>query len=232
MTVDAGLRRTSPMTPSGVPVSEARYCTIAEAIDAGMDPAADPLLQDQATGDASREVEMFTSRFFLPVVATVSAVIYQGEVVANVPIWEVDSIGWPASDGSTYPGPMLWDGQYTVAQCYDGVALVNGWQHWGAAGVGYPVRVTGTVGYVQTPLRVRRAAARLAAMALPVGFVGSSDAEGNALGRVPGLPPADDLTDPQPPRKVPDPTDRSTLSTGDAVVDALLDPYRVKVRLT
>jgi hypothetical protein len=230
MTVDAGLRPTSTV-PTGVPVSEARYCTVPQAEEAGMDPTAPPADQDQAVADASRLVEQYTTRYFVPVVTTVSAVIYQGEVVASVPIWEVESIGWPATDGSTYPGPMLWDGQDTVAQCYDGTTLVNGWEHWGSRSA-QSVRVTGTVGYLTTPLGVRRATARLAALLLPVGFVGASDAEGNATGRVPGLPPVDDLTDPGPPRKVPDPVDRATLSTGDAVADALLDPYRVKVRLT
>jgi hypothetical protein len=217
--------------PDPVPLDEAIYCTVDEAVALGMSATADPALQEQATQDASRLVDWYTDKRFMPVTDTRMVVISaDGTVIAGMPIWDVS----PVNDGgSTWPGPMLWDGGSTIFQCYNGVALINGWPgHPVGGGRSAMVRVTGTMGYLSPPTSVRRATARLAAMILPSAFEPGSDVEGVAVGRVPGLPPIDDLTDPEPPRVEANPADRATRTTGDSVSDELLRQWVTKARLS
>lgn len=229
---NASARATPPDPPDPVPLDEALYCTIDEAVALGMLATADPAVQKQAVQDASRLVDWYTDKRFMPVTDTRMVVIAaDGHVISGMPIWDVT----PVNDGgssSTWPGPMLWDGDYTIFQCYNGVALINGWPGHPTGGQSAMVRVTGTMGYLSPPVSVRRATARLAAMLLPAVFEPSSDAEGIAVGRVPGLPPIDDLTDPEPPRVDTNPADRATRTTGDSVSDELLRQWVTKARLS
>lgn len=202
------------------------YCTAEEATVAGADP--DSPYIDEAIFEASRRVDTYTGKYFGQVTETRRAVVVNGKVQGLVPVTDPVIESWD----SPYPGPIWWDGQETVVETYVDGVLWNA-PPWGAGqNSGAQVAwVSGTWGWEQPPPSVRRATARITALLIPMPFVPGADLEGNPMG-LPPLPTADDLTTPAPPRKEPPNVDRSTNSTGDEEADALLDPWRTKIRVT
>jgi hypothetical protein len=215
-----------------VPLDTAAYCSVEQAQAMGLPADLDPEVATKACVEASRLVDWYTGKRFLPVEDELWVVTDQyGHIVGNMPVTDVEAVEF--ANGATYPGPMLWQGLRTVVETYDGTDLWNsppGW--WGSAsGGGRPamVKVSAVVGYDEPPLSVAKAAAILAASLAPGPFVPGADAEGNAAARY-DLPPQWALTDPRTPRATPEHVERNVRTTGVPEADRLLYPWVEKAR--
>jgi|KBSMisStaDraftv2_1062788.scaffolds.fasta_scaffold742638_2 hypothetical protein len=124
-------------------------------------------------------------------------------------------------DTGTARLPMLCYGVDTGILDDDGHTwMPDGW--WIMAGQEWVV--VADAGTRNTPVPIARACARLAAVYSPEPFTAQADAEGNPIGRPPATTEADQ-TDPGPPQiRSGQPGDRTT---GDAVVDAWLEPFKM-----
>jgi hypothetical protein len=215
-----------------VPLDTAAYCSTDQAQAMGLSPDLDPDVADKVCVEASRLVDWYTNKRFLPVQDEVWVVTDQyGHIIGDMPITDVEEVEF--GSGATYPGPMLWQGYRTVVETYDGTNLWNAAPGWyqGATGGGRPalVKVNAVVGYDAPPMSVTKATAILAASIAPGPFVPGADAEGNALGRE-DLPPQWALTDPRTPRTTPDHVERNVRTTGVSEADRLLSPWVDKAR--
>ena len=130
----------------------------------------------------------------------------------TVPV-DVWGVGWlPVAAYTVDVGTLGFDGHTWTA---DGTGPFDG-------SVEYDV--SGDFGWRTCPEQVSMASARLAARARPAAFTAQADAEGNPIGRPPA-PSMQDETDPAPPQgRQGAATERTT---GDPVVDAWLEPYKI-----